>query len=61
MYLAKTINQARLAEMQGTIGQGNAQLLAALWHGLVIVSIVTLALLGVIVYSGLAKLDMKTA
>jgi transposase-like protein len=35
--------------MQGTMRRRNAQLLAALWHGLVIVSIVALALLGVMV------------
>jgi len=49
MYLAKTINQARLAEMQGSTRPRNAQLLAALWHGMILVSIVVLALLGVVV------------
>jgi len=35
--------------MQGTTRPRNAQLLAALWHGMLLVSIVVLALLGVVV------------
>jgi hypothetical protein len=48
MYLAE-INRRRLAQMQGTTRPRNAQLLAALWHGMLLVSIVVLALLGVVV------------
>jgi hypothetical protein len=50
MYLAKTINRARLADMQGTTRLRNAQLLTgAVCHRLVIVSIIGLALLGQVV------------